>query len=185
MAMKKRNALIGAVAIGAVGIIGGHEGLRTTAYKPVPTDPWTICYGSTTGVKAGDKMTVPQCNALLDKELQHYNSPYESLSFDLTPAQHIAFLDTTYNIGIGATQKSTFYRLLKDGKVREACDGLLAWKFVAGRDCSKGSYCKGVWNRRVEMSKMCKGEVPVEQVLMKVNYNYGKNYLPDGATSKP
>lgn len=177
----KRNTLIGAVAVAAVGIIGGHEGLRTYAYKPVPTDPWTICYGSTSGVKKGDVATISQCNDLLKKELQSYNQPYEKLEITLTPNQHIAFLDTTYNIGIGATQKSTFYRLLNQGKVEQACDAILAWKYVAGNDCSKGSYCKGVWNRRVDMNKLCKGQTSIGQVLMKVNYDYAKNYKPDGA----
>ena len=35
-------------------LIKEFEGFRAEAYKPIPSDPWTIGYGTTRGVKPGD-----------------------------------------------------------------------------------------------------------------------------------
>lgn len=186
MANKVRNSLIagGVTLSAAVMVIGSHEGSSNEAIKPVPTDPWTICYGDTNNVSKGDYQTDAQCRERFAKALPKYNVPYEKLGFDLTPAQHVAFLDTTYNIGVGATMSSSFYKLLRTGKVNQACDHLTDWKYVAGHDCSKGTYCRGIWTRRVQMKAVCKGEIPLEVVLKGINYNYGEEYIPDMAAEK-
>ncbi|MGB8292882.1 MAG: hypothetical protein WCE42_34165, partial [Rhizobium ruizarguesonis] len=60
----------------AVALVASFEGLRQNAYPDPATQgkPWTICYGSTNGVKPGDRKTVEQCKALLALELQTYAS---------------------------------------------------------------------------------------------------------------
>jgi len=63
-----------AAAAMAVALVGSFEGLRQNAHPDPATrgQPWTICYGSTNGVKPGDRKTVEQCKALLALELNTY-----------------------------------------------------------------------------------------------------------------
>ncbi|EJC70026.1 hypothetical protein Rleg5DRAFT_5830 [Rhizobium leguminosarum bv. viciae WSM1455] len=65
-----------AAAAMAVALVGSFEGLRQNAYPDPATreKPGTICYGSTNGVKPGDRKTVEQCSALLALELKAYAS---------------------------------------------------------------------------------------------------------------
>src|SRR5207253_18271 len=68
-----------AAAAMAVALVGSFEGLRQHAYPDPATggQPWTLCYGSTNGVKPGDYRTVAQCKALLSLELQTYAAGIE------------------------------------------------------------------------------------------------------------
>jgi lysozyme len=56
----KRSAAATAVCCS---LVGGFEGIRTTAYPDPATgrEPWTVCYGETEGVKRGDTYTLAQC----------------------------------------------------------------------------------------------------------------------------
>jgi len=67
----KRNAALGAACIS---VVGSFEGLRTVAYPDPATrgKPWTVCYGETDGVKAGDRYTVAECKAMLASSLEKY-----------------------------------------------------------------------------------------------------------------
>jgi lysozyme len=51
----------------------GDEGLALTAYPdPISKgEPWTIGYGHTYRVKKGDKCTIPEADAFLDKDIAH------------------------------------------------------------------------------------------------------------------
>ena len=53
-------------------IIKEFEGFRAEAYKPIPSDPWTIGYGTTRGVKPGDVMTRSEAERRLRQELVEY-----------------------------------------------------------------------------------------------------------------
>lgn len=47
-------------------------------------------------------------------------------------------------------------RLLIQGKHRQACDALLKWKYVSGRDCSvRSNGCYGVWKRQLDRHSKC------------------------------
>jgi len=124
-----------AAAAMAVALVGSFEGLRQHAYPDPATQgqPWTICYGSTNGVKPGDYKTVEQCKALLSLELQTYAKGIEQcVTAPLPDARFVALTSFAYNVGVGAACKSSVVRLINQGKTAEGCESLLKWNRAAG-----------------------------------------------------
>ncbi|ANL52871.1 lysozyme [Rhizobium phaseoli] len=129
--MKKGSA----VAAAAVALVGGFEGLRQNAYPDPATQgqPWTICYGSTNGVKPGDYKTVAQCKALLSLELQKYADGIEQcVTVPLPDPRFVALTSFAYNVGVKAACKSSAVTLINQGKTAEGCEALLKWNRAAG-----------------------------------------------------
>ena len=124
MSNKKAIALALATALAVPA-----EGLRQYAYKD-PVGIPTICMGSTKGVKMGDFRTMDECKALLTKEMADVINTVDRCQPGLPTEVLAAFSDAAYNLGATIacdTSKSTAARLLKTGKLREACDQLMRW----------------------------------------------------------
>jgi lysozyme len=105
------------------------EGARQWAYRD-PVGIPTICMGSTKGVKMGDFRTMDECKALLTKEMADVINTVDRCQPGLPTEVLAAFSDAAYNLGATIacdTSKSTAARLLKTGKLREACDQLMRW----------------------------------------------------------
>ena len=105
------------------------EGLRQWAYRD-PVGLPTICFGSTAGVKMGDFRTVPECKALLTKEMLYAVSRLDSCRPGLPINVLAAFSDAAYNIGPHIAcdgTRSTAARLLAAGRYAEACGQLPRW----------------------------------------------------------
>ena len=105
------------------------EGLRQWAYKDPPGIP-TICFGSTHGVKMGDFRTIPECKALLTKEMSDVISAVDTCRPGLPVPVLAAFSDASYNIGIKVAcsdKQSTAARMLRAGNYAGACQQLLRW----------------------------------------------------------
>ena len=125
--MDPRNKAI-ALAL-ATSIAIPMEGLRQTAYYDPPGIP-TICFGSTKGVKMGDFRTVPECKALLTKEMTDVIEAVDRCQPGLPTNVLAAFSDAAYNLGPTVacdTAKSTAARLLRARDYAGACDQLLRW----------------------------------------------------------
>lgn len=108
------------------------EGLRQWAYRD-PIGLPTICFGSTKGVQMGDFRTVPECKALLTKEMMDVVSRLDTCRPGLPINVLAAFADASYNLGPAIacdTTKSTAARFLAAGDYRAACDQLLRWDFA-------------------------------------------------------
>lgn len=105
------------------------EGTRQWAYRDSTGLP-TICMGSTKGVKMGDFRTIPECKALLTKEMSDVIDTVDRCRPGLPTPVLAAFSDASYNVGskIACDQsRSTAARLLAAGQFREACLQLLRW----------------------------------------------------------
>lgn len=125
---------VGALAI-CVGLVGGFEGLRQNAYPDPATRgaPWTICFGSTEGVKKGDHKSAEECRALLARELVEYDAGVSAcVSGPVPDSTQAAFISLAYNIGTGAFCKSSVVRLWNAGDRRGACDAMLRFNRAAG-----------------------------------------------------
>lgn len=141
-------SLSGAALIG----IALHEGYRGEAYEPVKGDVPTIGFGTTEGVRMGDKITPERA---LVRLLQDANK-FEHAVRDCSPVpmyQHEfdAYVSLTYNIGAGAYCKSTLVRKLKAGDYAGACREILRWNRFRGRELP------GLTKRRHEEYKKCLG----------------------------
>lgn len=118
-----------AAAAIAVALAVPAEGLRQAAYKD-PVGIPTICFGSTKGVRMGDFRTVPECKALLTKEMDEYITAVETCAPGLPMPVLAAFSDAAYNLGpviACDTSRSTAARMLKAGEYRGACNQLPRW----------------------------------------------------------
>lgn len=148
MSRLKKGAAVLALA---VGVIGGHEGLRTKAYLDVVDVP-TICYGETRGVKIGDVKTVAQCKEMLGNRLLEFEGEMRKCVRNvdaLTDGQFVAFMSLQYNIGTGAFCRSTLVRKANEGQMIAACNELLKWNKAGGIEWA------GLTRRRKEERKLC------------------------------
>lgn len=126
----------GAVAALAVTLIGGFEGLRTTAYRDSVGIP-TICYGETRGVRMGMHLTKPQCDAMLVKRLDQFADGMERCikrpADSVPPDVYVAFLSLSYNIGTGGFCRSSVVRAYNAGDDAAACEALRRYDRAGGR----------------------------------------------------
>ena len=134
------------------------EGLRQYAYRD-PTGLPTICFGSTAGVQMGDFRTVPECKALLTKEMSDVISTVDSCRPGLPINVLAAFSDAAYNIGEHIacdSSKSTAARLLAAGRYDEACEQLPRWSYA--RVAGVAVQLPGLVKRREMERRVCLGE---------------------------
>jgi lysozyme len=125
----------GALAAAVVAVVGGFEGLRLNAYPDPATKgpPWTVCYGSTLGVKKGDSHTLAECKAMLVKDLEIYAVGIERcVTAPLPDRRYVALVSFAYNLGVSAACKSSVVRLINEGKTRQGCDYLLKYNRAVG-----------------------------------------------------
>jgi lysozyme len=170
MAASAARIAIAALTLSAGGLIGLviNEGYRGEAYIPTRGDVPTIGFGTTQGVKLGDR--IDPVTALMRKH-REISTEYEAavkrcVKVPMYQYEFDAMVDTTYNIGATAFCNSTMVRRLNAENYRGACDAILLWKMYTDRstgrryDCSTPEakrICGGLWTRRQAAHKQCLG----------------------------
>ena len=145
--LKKGAAITGL----AVALVGGFEGLRTSAYLD-PVGIPTICFGETKNVRLGMKMTRAECGDLLVASLKRHEYGMRQClrrPDDLSDKTYAAFLSFTYNVGVGAFCRSTLARKANAGDLRGACNELPKWVRAGGIKL------RGLVNRRADERRLC------------------------------
>jgi len=130
-----------------------HEGYRENAYTPVAGDVPTIGFGTTSGVKLGDR-TSPE-KALQDalKNINNFEGALKQcVKVPLTQGEYDAYISLSYNIGSGNFCRSTLVKKLNGQDYEGACKEILRW------DKFKGSAVKGLTIRRQAEYKQCIGQ---------------------------
>lgn len=123
----------------AVKIIQPWEGRSLAAYYDRLAKPpvWTICDGDTDNVRPGMVETPAGCDKRLAVKLvRDYRAPVAACvgSWEDRPlAWRGAMLSLAWNVGIGATCRSTAVRLAKAGKYRESCEAASAFNKAGGK----------------------------------------------------
>lgn len=143
---------IGALVLSAAGFTGilMHEGYSDRAYVPVPGDVQTIGFGTTDGVKAGDKITPPQAVVRALRDVQKYEGAVrQCVRVPLAQHEYDAYISLSYNIGTGAFCSSTLVRKLNTGDYKGACGEILRW------DRFQGKPLPGLTARRREEYALC------------------------------
>ena len=140
-----------------------YEGFSSKPYKD-GGGVATIGIGSTT-YENGKRVTMadkPISQARAVEIAKNHISKDEQLfkqslpGVKLSQTEYDVYLDFSYNFGHANWRSSSMRRLLIQGKHRQACDALLKWKYVAGRDCSiRKNNCYGVWARQVNRHSKC------------------------------
>lgn len=141
--------------------IAVHEGYREEAYIPVAGDVPTIGFGTTAGVRMGDKTTpVRSLVRLLDEIDGVYAAGVKRcVTVPLYQHEYEAFVSLAYNVGV-----PTFCRkalpgkppnlidLINAGRYEEACARIEAFKYGPGR-----KILPGLIRRRAEERALCEG----------------------------
>lgn len=154
MSSRLKRGMIGgftAVAMLAIGFVGGWEGKRNQAYRDIVGVP-TVCFGETRGVKMGDKYTDEECEVMLGQGLTEFEAGMRKciLRPDRIPDKsYVSFLSLSYNIGLGAFCRSTVLRRINSGDLIGACNGITVWNRAGGK------VVRGLVNRRAAEKKLC------------------------------
>lgn len=122
------------------------EGLRLTAYPdPGSRDgtPWTIGYGSTTGVRKGMTITQAEADRRLVADLATAEAAVDRLvKVPLTDNQFGALVSFTFNVGVGAFECSTLLKKLNAQQYDAVPAELARW------NKNDGKVMQGLTNRR-------------------------------------
>ena len=110
------------------------EGCRLTAYRDV-AGVWTIGYGHTKGVKAGQSITQEQADQFLIDDIQPVVDAINKYAkVELSQHQFDALVDFAFNLGINALLKSTLWNLVQNNKFAEANEQFVRWNHAGGKE---------------------------------------------------
>jgi lysozyme len=125
---------VAALSLSAAGLvsIALYEGYRPHAYDD-GTGVQTVGFGTTKGVKAGDKVTVERALVLLAKDADDTQMALRRCIGDvpLSQGEWDAYTSWAYNVGVRCD--STLVRKLKERDYVGACNELSRWVFAGGR----------------------------------------------------
>lgn len=114
-------------------LVKSFEGLRLNAYQD-SVGVWTIGYGSTKGVKRGQRITEEEAEELLREDLATAERGVESaITEDITDNQFAACVSLAFNVGVGAFRKSSIVKYINAGDVLLAADRFLLYNRAGGR----------------------------------------------------
>ena len=123
------------------GLPGSHEP-ALTAYRDTG-GVWTIGWGHTKGVKAGDTCTIEQAEQwLIEDTMQAEKAIIAYVKVPLNDNQYAALMSFVFNVGDGAFMRSTLLRYLNEKNYISAGDQFNNWVYDNGRKI------QGLINRR-------------------------------------
>lgn len=132
--------------------IAQFEDYTDQAVIPVKGDVPTIGFGTTQGVKLGDKTTPPRALIRLLADADEYSNAVKRCApVPMYQHEFDAYVSLTYNIGPSAFCGSTLARRLLYGDYQGACEQILRW------DKFKGKPLRGLTRRRQAEYRMCVG----------------------------
>lgn len=174
------SKIVGAVAAAAIAVLVPQvEGNKQIPYKDVG-GTLTVCAGVTNiPIIPHHRYTKEECDAINDVAEAEHAKAFMSLLSPLTKAVITPEVITagvlfTYNVGPGAAKKSSFVRLLNEGKTQEACNSLRLYKYVFKKkngkviklDCSiRKNDCYGVYVRHNMEADICSGKQTMQEVI--------------------
>ena len=146
-----RKAVAGLVLSGAGLVsIALHEGFRDRAYDD-GVGVQTIGFGTTEGVKPGDRITVERALIRLAGDVSEHEVELRRCLGNVPLFQHEwdAYVSWAYNVGVRCN--STLVTKLKAGDYAGACAELSRWVYAGGR------VMNGLVKRRAEERARCEG----------------------------
>lgn len=145
---QKLIGLVGGAALGLIAVVGGFEGKSNDPYLDIVKVP-TVCYGETR-VKMR-RYSDAECEEMLAEGLSDFAAGVLKRNPELRghDAQLLAAVSLSYNIGIGAYNRSTVARRFSAGDWRGACNAFLMWNKAGGR------VVRGLQVRRQKEREIC------------------------------
>lgn len=162
---------IGALALSAAAFVSilTREGYTDNAVIPTKGDVPTVGFGTTGGVKMGDRITPVKAAQRALRDAQVYEGAIRRcVKANLYPKEYDLYVKFSYNVGETnfcysrdkagkVTGPSTLVTRLNAGDYAGACNAILLYKYAAGYDCSTpgNKRCAGVWTDRLEAHAIC------------------------------
>lgn len=97
-------------------IVAHYEGCKLKAYQD-SGGVWTIGFGHTFGVKAGQVITLDQAKQFLSQDISSTEVLLNNLKLTLNQNQFDACLDFCYNEGIGNFERSSLCKQIKSNNL--------------------------------------------------------------------
>lgn len=151
-----RRQIIVSLVLSAAGLVGIalHEGYRGTDYDD-GVGVQTIGFGTTEGVKRGDKITPERALVRLLKDADEYARAVRRCApVPMYQHEFDAWVSFTYNVGPGAFCSSTAAKKLNAGDYPGACAEMKRWVRAGGK------VMRGLVTRREAEYRQCIGEAP-------------------------
>lgn len=149
-----KRTLVASLALSASAFVGItlHEGYRGEAYIPVPGDVPTLGFGTTEGVKMGDRTTPPKALERALTDVAKFEGALKRcIKVPLYQHEYDAYIQFAYNVGSGAFCGSTLVKKLNREDYAGACAELLRWTRAGGRELP------GLVKRRQAEYRLCLG----------------------------
>lgn len=116
-----------------IDLIKEFEGCRLEAYQDA-VGVWTIGYGHTHAVKAGDIITGEQADSFLREDAQVAEITVDgAVKVPLNQNQFDALVSFTFNLGVKNFVGSTLLEKLNEGDNQGAADEFLKWHNAGGK----------------------------------------------------
>lgn len=156
---KTARITLAALSLSAAGLVGLvlDEGYTDHAVIPVPGDVPTLGFGTTQGVRMGDRTTPPKAlaRALLDIN-QYEGAIKQCVRVPLHQSEYDAYVQLAYNIGTANFCRSTLVKRLNEGDYAGACAEISRWTRFQGKDCNiRSNNCYGLVTRRAAERALC------------------------------
>ena len=159
--MKLVRVAVATLSLSAAGLVAlvTHEGYTDKAVQPLPGDAWTVGFGTTGGVKPGDKITPPKALARALTDVQAFEGALKKcVTVPLHQVEYDEYLNFSYNVGSAAFCNSTMVRKLNALDYAGACNEFARWTMFQGKDCrNPANRCGGLVKRRAEAQAACLG----------------------------
>lgn len=155
--MIKTRLAIAALTLSAAAFGGliQWEGYSSRAIIPVPGDRPTLGFGTTQGVKLGDAIDPVRAVQRALADVSHFEGALrQCVVVPLHQHEYDAFIQLSYNIGVGAFCRSTLVRKVNARDYAGACAEILRW------DRFKGRQLPGLTARRKAEHQLCIGSAP-------------------------
>ena len=143
---------IAAITLSATALvaIALHEGYRENAYIPMAGDIPTIGFGTTSGVKLGDRTSPEKALQVALRDIQKFEGALKQcVKVPLTQGEYDVYISLSYNIGSSSFCRSTLVKKLNEQRYEEACKEILRW------DQFQGKRLPGLTKRRQEEYIKC------------------------------
>jgi lysozyme len=143
---------IAAISLSATALvaIALHEGYKENAYLPLDGDIPTIGFGTTSGVKLGDKTSPEKALQVALRDIQKFEGALKQcVKVPLTQGEYDVYISLSYNIGSGNFCRSTLVKKLNGQDYEGACKEILRW------DQFQGKRLPGLTKRRQEEYLKC------------------------------
>lgn len=115
-----------------LGLTKSFEECRLTSYKD-GGGVWTLGWGHTAGVAAGQTCSQEQADAWLEYDVETAAAAVNMYTrVELQPRHFDVLADFVYNLGVGAFRSSTLLKMVNEKDWEQAGEELLRWDHDGG-----------------------------------------------------